>query len=209
MTDKNYQNMLLDGFINHNDFLTNHIKRESIKAKENNTPNDEFFARCYSIIEHWENILDNEINARKRELYQILSINQSEETKHYCTTELNEINRHNFYIQLRIITNGEFSGQLSYTNVLHIKNAIDAAGKDEGSNNNKPRHALIAFVYHSKGIQIDSQNMDKVAELNGWNSKNSGKKIKDHYNSFSADSVKLNEAKNEFTDNEIKKVQIL
>lgn len=41
---------------------------------------------------------------------------------------------------------------------------------------------LIALIYHERGIQIRSQNMDQVAAKNGYTAKNSGKKIQKWYN---------------------------
>lgn len=76
-------------------------------------------------------------------------------------------------------------------------------GSSANKTNDKISQPLIALIYHEKGIQIDSENMDEIAAKHGWISSNSGKKIKDLYNKLS-DRVHLQTERERFA-NDLKK----
>jgi len=125
MNDFEYQMILLDGFVNHRDFLKNHLHRELIKALEREIPFEEFFGRCKNVVTYWETILDNQIHERKRELYTIIRTTDVEQTKAQCRDEINTISRSNYSVNLLHTSNNHFSGQLWYDDILVIETAVN------------------------------------------------------------------------------------
>lgn len=94
--------------------------------------------------------------------------------------------------------------------IMDVKKIQDVIIKiiDSSKEKPKPEMRLIALVYHEENTQIDSSNMDLIASINGWDSKFSGKKLKDIYNGLS-DREALKHAQKKYTKEEKQKVKIL
>jgi hypothetical protein len=138
MTDNDYLKMLLTGLVNHPDFLSNHIYRECIKAKELHIEEDEFYSRCHNIITWLNSKFDERLYERKYELYMVIDLTKNEKATSInikkptqskeeraediimeCTNELNSLSRYNFTIYLSLL------GQnIYYDSVVLMEKAI-------------------------------------------------------------------------------------
>lgn len=147
-----YLKLVLVGYLNNEPkYLTKYFKREQKKAEEFFIDSDEFYEKCFDIIKLFEEILDTEINKRKKELYFMLdgaknktaNYGESESISHLtydekcdlfidnCTKELEVISRDNFTVHLHSLTKGEFSGHLWNNDVIYIKKCLIYAKNEQ------------------------------------------------------------------------------
>ena len=144
MYDKDYLNLLIDGYKNNKDFFANHIYRESLIAKEKYIEPEEFFSRCSNMIDKLYQLADKAFSDRKNEIISIsnraknltisnnndsdISFEERCETIIYdCNEELKFLDRSQFSANVRSILKGEFNYHISYDEIISYKNAIDEA----------------------------------------------------------------------------------
>ncbi|MCY2686771.1 hypothetical protein [Salinimicrobium sp. TH3] len=142
----NFLNVVLHGYANERKYFLDYLLREQKKAEAEHYQAEEFFSKCFDVVEGFKKELDRQLNERKRELYLMLSEAKNEtinygqeselsykdrckETKEYCEKELKDISRHNFTVLLHHYTNTSFTGHLHYDQVLEIETKISKANE--------------------------------------------------------------------------------
>lgn len=141
----NYLEIVLNGFFdkNNNANLVSYFYREWKKAESQYFEINEFINGCLNVIESFKNNSKSRLHERKKELLFMLNAAKSgtltyadntdsrniqlkhKETIEYCNKELNEINESNFPVHLCTVTNGTYSDNLHYFDVLRIALAIE------------------------------------------------------------------------------------
>ena len=142
----NFLHVVLNGYINERKYFLDYLLREQKKAEAEHYQAEEFFSKCFDVVEGFKQDLDRQLNERKRELYLMLGEAKNEtinygqeselsykerckETKEYCQKELKEISRHNFTVLLHSYTKTAFTGHLHYDHVLEIETKIASANE--------------------------------------------------------------------------------
>jgi hypothetical protein len=144
-----YLSIVLKGYSSHNEreYLSKYFYREFKKAEENHYESDEFFSGCLKAVDMLEQNLKDQINDRKRELYENISLATNrkitfpdpkgmtydelcKEIILYCETELKGININDYFIDQRSLAKYNFPGHLFGSEVLYIKTAILEARKN-------------------------------------------------------------------------------
>ncbi|MGV3599320.1 MAG: hypothetical protein ACO1PI_15770 [Bacteroidota bacterium] len=142
-----YLKIVLEGYINPNTInsLSNYFFREFKKAEKEYYDINEFFEGCLGIVRIFEDNLQNRLYKRKNELYLMkglaedgelnypetdpnLSIKQRRENSiKYAKEELERIKIDDFYLNLSLITKGQYIGQMSNNQITFISSEINKA----------------------------------------------------------------------------------
>lgn len=131
---KDYLKIVLDGIIhkNESEYLVSYFFREFKVAEKEHYQANEFFNGCLKVAEAFEADIKKQYWDRKEELIFMqngaeagtLDTENPKEIIEYCKTELSELSENDFLFQLRMLPMG---GQLTYRQILNIKDAISEA----------------------------------------------------------------------------------
>jgi len=128
-----FRNIVLQGFFNYRTDLKEYFIAEQKRAeKENYFNKNIFFNGCLKITDVFENNIKQQLQDRKRELSLIVSKYKSDnDLINYTNTklELNNLNINNFYYQIT-----EYNFNMSYDEILYIKNSINNANNIQDNN---------------------------------------------------------------------------
>jgi hypothetical protein len=118
--------MMLSGYFKNPDLLKIYlIRNQQIAERDNFLSLVEFYDNCNIKLENVKKQISDLYNDRKKELYLILS---DQKTKNKDTSgiqkEINFLKPDNFQIPLLFITNQQFRGHLSYSDIEFIENTI-------------------------------------------------------------------------------------
>ena len=194
-----YLKLILHGYANENpkDLTPYLIEQQKRAEKERHVKADEFFERCYDVINFFEKNLDEQLYKRKNELYLMRGRaenrtakfgnenngltydEQREQLIKYCDTELNNISRDNYSVHLFSLTNGAFIGHLWTGNINYIKQCIDEAKNrvTQAKNNETPRqetlgknqkNVLKAQLFELSGLTPDNVETIYLGLYDRW-----------------------------------------
>lgn len=183
-----YLKIVLQGFFNKNNrrYLDKYFIREFRKAEKDHYELDEFFDGCLDVIKEFEKDIENQLQARKRELLWIindLKHPKGEETDaekkagerliKELETEANTLDRNNFPVNLRPLTNFLILYDLSFDEVAYIKDTINGAlnktrqpvtsppklvEKRERTETDNYSHKQVAIAYEIMKLPINTEN---------------------------------------------------
>lgn len=155
-----YLEIVLEGYFNENNrlFLENYFSREFKKAQRDEfVEADEFFSGCLKEVEKWEKGIQIRFWEREEELYFMLSnaktgnlsyndtggksIEQNnKELIEWCNNQLEVLNIQNFTVQMAQFTNGRIPYNMSYNEIVYIKQAIQNA---KSNNKTSPDQQIV------------------------------------------------------------------
>lgn len=149
--EKDYIKIVLDGFINPNTRkrLSDYFYRQWKQAEAEHYSKIEFMEGCASVVTHAENNLNHFIENEKRELKSLIYDPYFQTFSHDEQLEKKEMlegldKRENFSIPLADITNGQYRGDLEYTDLYIILKSLHSAMlRDEPQQENKQPDQLI------------------------------------------------------------------
>ena len=132
MNQENYFDILIGGLLEHGEHLASHIYRESLKAQDNHIEPSEFFNRCTKVIVDLTKYIDSQMQVRKREITEIFTYVdriKDEDIVNNAKEELKSMTRDEYPINLIHLTNGKYTGFLSYYQIQVIITALLDANK--------------------------------------------------------------------------------
>jgi hypothetical protein len=156
MNDMEYQQLILNGYMNHRKYLVNHYTREAKRANDNDIPQDEFIARCRAILGAWEADLKRQLNERKKELQQIALLDKSK--NEYCKNELANLTLDSFTVYLPAFTNNQLIGYLTINDIKELQKAIDSIQDRTNDKQGIELKSLCLFLYHKSGFDAPAKN---------------------------------------------------
>ncbi|MFZ4796571.1 MAG: hypothetical protein ACOYMA_03700 [Bacteroidia bacterium] len=186
LEDKDYLNILLMGYKNNETFLSEHIYRESLNAKNKNIGPNEFFSRCYNIIDMLNHLVDIAFTDRKNEIISIYNraknkkivfpddypdITYDKRCLDYmkdCEEELKVLDHTQFSANIRTILKTEFNKFISFQEIQSFKEAIDQAFILYQNNNQISNNAIVNSdekINHNPVIQIN-ENESEINTIN-------------------------------------------
>lgn len=126
MSKINYLNMMLSGYFKNPDLLKIYlIRQQQLAERDNFLSLVEFYDNCNLTIQNVKQNILSIYNERKKELYLILS---DRKTKNIDTSDIQKeidfLKPDNFKIPLLLITNQQFTGHLSYSEIEFIENIV-------------------------------------------------------------------------------------
>lgn len=130
MNDNDYLVLLLNGYTQHSNYLSDYIYRECLNAKEKHIEADEFFERCYNVIEGFEADLDRQLHKWKYPYYLLIEQERekgNDKKADEAEARIKKMSRENFTVHLVSYTNNQFRFPLYYNQILFIKKSIDLA----------------------------------------------------------------------------------
>jgi hypothetical protein len=154
MKDMEYQQLILNGYMNHRKYLVNHYTREAKKANDNDIPQDEFITRCRVVLGTWEADLKRQLNERKKELQQIALLDKS--MNEYCKNELANLTLDSFTVYLPAFTNNQLIGYLTINDIKELQKAIDSI-QDRTKKKGTPSYTTFGMALHMSGTIIDKK----------------------------------------------------
>lgn len=138
-----YLDIVLSG-LNNPEYLDRYFFRKFKKAEKEFFEAEEFFGRCLEVVDSFDKEIIFRYKDRKNELSSMLNLakngtlrhndntktddEQNKETIEWCESELLSLNKYNFPISLYALSNGKYTGNLSYNEVVSLKKAILAGG---------------------------------------------------------------------------------
>ncbi|WKL43800.1 hypothetical protein [Flavobacterium sp. ZE23DGlu08] len=157
----NYLEIILRGYYNENDrkFLNKYFIRECEKAKKEHYDLEEFFNVLTNGIELLKREIQDRLYKRQHELY-LIQDNGNEEYIEYCENELSTLSFEKFPINLLLLTNDKFRGNLYYSEVLFIDEKINEAQKELNQPQQTQDHESVSNYEVYK-----TQNLFKVGLL--------------------------------------------
>ncbi len=149
----NYIDILLDGYLNHKEYLSEHFYREYKEAEKKQIGVSEFFKRLNDTNTVFLDEIKRKYNERVNELLLIKSIWENE-GKPLKDLEDQKPEMRNYSIHLMSLTKGKYLGHLWITDIDYIQQAILKAvqkielevspSKDEKSSQEKLKEPLQA-----------------------------------------------------------------
>jgi hypothetical protein len=183
-----YFEIVLKGFFNEKDNLVNYFVDEFEQAGRSL-----FFEGCLKIIERFESELQEKVRVKKDILISAITdsingtiefdekanVGSKEDIIKCAIIEAATLNESNFHVDLHPVKYGFYPYNMSYQEVLFLKNALLKAKELKSINNaqikdvkNNPKnkikeninfsHKQIAIAYHVMGIQITPKNAHEI-----------------------------------------------
>lgn len=130
----NFLNVVLHGYANERKYFLDYLLREQKKAEAEHYQAEEFFSKCFDVVEGFKKDLDRLIFEEKKQIFEALSYFKKEKDKYQkeiknCNTQIEELSRDKFTVNLFSYTNTVFTGHLHYDHVLEIETKISKANE--------------------------------------------------------------------------------
>lgn len=206
MKDGEYLFILLDGFVNHREYLANYYWRKAKKAEEEHISFDEFYSRMISGLNTFEDAIRDEISREQHKLFMFIDQcyqRTNEQNKQEMEENIKTANelmndpsgqyhKNNISLHLPTYTQNKFFGQLYLNDVNEMRLALLEIGKrfvhEEKSRQTqetqeapspKPPAEVPSLRFDKvKAIFDEYKFFDKIPELRHLNEENQTKVIK-------------------------------
>lgn len=122
-----FKNMLLNGYVNENKYFKKYIIREQKKSEAEHYETEEFFNKCFDVIEGFKDEISQQYYKRKTEIYLMRTLPDFSEEEFKNAME--DLSLYNYSVTLFYATNGRFTGHLFYGNVIQIEEELKEACK--------------------------------------------------------------------------------
>lgn len=189
MTDKDYQSIISNCFIHHNEFMEDYICRQYELATDQGIGFKEFFYRLDQVIGCLKKDIEYQFNNRKAQLR--LYVEEAERQKdteriaQFCK-EIAALDIENYTTKLISKLEDGHTVRISDEDISEIRKAMDSAYiKYLPKNNIKVKPTLnqkqIALKHVYEGNPITRENGQEIANNYDYISPRSGDKIYQHY----------------------------
>jgi len=136
MEEKDYFEIVLNGFVSNRKYLTDYFIREYKEAEIKNYGFAEFFNKCLNVVSAIDKELKKQYYSDKKEIQEglqaAISTNDKEDEKAISEqlNELNNLKECNYSVNLYQFTKGKFTGDLDCEDIKYIALSIGLAIQD-------------------------------------------------------------------------------